>query len=304
MDYSFSRYLAAKRSVDDRALNRAVWQATARFLGDNLNCRVLEAGAGTGVMFQRMVEWGALQRADYLAVDASAENIAAARQTLPDWARAHGLGWDEAEAGRALVFTSDHHHLRLEFETADIYAFISREAGWHDWDLLMAHAFIDLFDPRDLLPRLARLVRPEGRMYLTINFDGETIFEPVWDAELEAQIISAYHRSMDERVTDGRPSGDSRAGRHLFQVLAENGLEILEAGSSDWVVFPRQGSYPADEAYFLHHILHFFEETIATRPEIDQARFLDWVQRRHAQVERGELVYLAHQFDFLARKPF
>ena len=53
----------------------------------------------------------------------------------------------------------------------------------------------------------------------------------------------------------GRRSGDARAGRHLFGVLSELGAEVVDMGSSDWVVFPRAGAYPGDEAYFLRCIL-------------------------------------------------
>jgi SAM-dependent methyltransferase len=307
MDYDFQRYLAAKRTVDDRALNRGVWEEMARFLRQRQRsggCSILEVGAGTGTMFQRMVEWGAFWQGEYDAVDSSAENAASARQTLAGWAKTRGLDFNEGGPVGALLFTDDHHDIRMELETVDVFDFIQREAGKQAWDLLVAHAFLDLFDIRELLPRLVRLLRPHGMLYLTINFDGETIFEPVWDAELENQIIACYHRTMDERVSGGQPSGDSRAGRHLFQVLADNELEVISAGSSDWVVYPRKAGYPADEAYFLHHILHFFEESVGSLTEIESGKFFGWAQRRHAQIEHGLLVFVAHQLDFLVRRPF
>jgi hypothetical protein len=34
---------------------------------------------------------------------------------------------------------------------------------------------------------------------------------------------------------------------------------------------------------------------------LDAVEFADWIQKRRAQIERGELVYIAHQMDFLAR---
>ncbi len=59
--YSFPRYLAAKRSVDDRALNRQVRDALCRALplaAPDAPLRVLEIGAGDGAMFERMLTWG------------------------------------------------------------------------------------------------------------------------------------------------------------------------------------------------------------------------------------------------------
>src|SRR5512146_3250377 len=170
MEYQFQRYLAAKRTVDDRALNRVVWSEMAgnlRELQHGGNCTVLEVGAGTGTMFQRMVEWGALWRGDYFAVDASAENTAAARQALAGWAKTRGFSYEEGEGGGALLFSKSQQDLRLELETTDVYDFSQRETHKQDWDVLVAHAFLDLFDIRDLVPRLIQLVKPRGLLYLT-----------------------------------------------------------------------------------------------------------------------------------------
>ena len=54
--YSFTRYLAAKKSLDDRALNRHVWQCLGQALPEVASDRavqVLEIGAGIGTMVER-----------------------------------------------------------------------------------------------------------------------------------------------------------------------------------------------------------------------------------------------------------
>jgi hypothetical protein len=135
--------------------------------------------------------------------------------------------------------------------------------------------------------------------YFTINFDGVTIFDPVSDAGREKTLIEAYHRSMDARMINGQPSGDSRSGRHLFGQLKAANAQILAAGSSDWVVFSENGIYPADEAYFLGCILAFFEESLGKDPEIEEQVLETWLAERRAQIESGDLVYIAHQLDFL-----
>ena len=112
-----------------------------------------------------------------------------------------------------------------------------------------------------------------------------------------------YHASMDLRARNGLGAGDSKTGRHLLQHLPQSGATILEAGSSDWVVWPRDGRYPEDESYFLHHIVHTIDAELSAHPELDAAAFRAWVEARHAQVERGELVYIAHQLDVLGRAP-
>jgi hypothetical protein len=79
------------------------------------------------------------------------------------------------------------------------------------------------------------------------------------------------------------------------------GAETLAAGASDWVVHAVNGKYVEDEAYFLHFILHFFEEALAGNAALVAIDFPGWLAARHAQVQRGELVYIAHQMDFFCR---
>jgi hypothetical protein len=102
-------------------------------------------------------------------------------------------------------------------------------------------------------------------------------------------------------TTTGEPSGDSRSGRHLFGHLRAADIDILAVGSSDWVVFAGKEGYPADEAYFLHFIIQTMAGALRGNPALDQARFDRWIKERHAQIERGELVYIAHQLDFLGQ---
>jgi hypothetical protein len=102
-------------------------------------------------------------------------------------------------------------------------------------------------------------------------------------------------------VLDGKPSGDSRAGRRLFAHLRTAAVDVLAAGGSDWVVFAGANGYPADEAYFLHDIIHTIDLVLTGHPHLDAERLGAWVAQRHAQIEQGALVYIAHQLDVLGR---
>lgn len=284
-DYTFQRYLSAKRTVDDRALNWRVWQALSEQLRtiDAHPLRVLEIGAGIGTMVERAQSWRLFDPVyhplvEYTAIDEQAENIDTAQQllaTLPD-------------------------RFTLKLEQADLFDFVERTEEFAKYDLLIAHAFLDLVDIAQTLPLLRRLMREDGLLYFTINFDGVTSLQPEIDPAFDAQIEALYHRTMDERVIDGVPSGDSHSGRHMFNHLREAGVDILAAGSSDWVVFGGKGGYPADEAYFLHFIVNTMHGALAHHPELDQPRFAEWINLRHQQIDSGDLVYIAHQVDFLA----
>ena len=167
--------------------------------------------------------------------------------------------------------------MRVRLQTANLYEFAARRENRHRFDLIIAHALLDLLHLPTALPSLLQMVRPAGLFYFSINFDGATLFVPEVDPGLDGRIEALYHRSMDTRMTDGQPSGDSRTGRRLFHALRGCGAEVLAAGSSDWVVHPVGGGYPADEAYFLGCILHFVEATLRGHPELDGSEFEDWL---------------------------
>lgn len=304
-EYSFPRYLAAKKSVDDRALNREVWRqlvARAPRGQEGAPVRILEVGAGIGTMVERVMEWGLVDDAVYSALDALLENTQAARERLPSWADWQGLQITAPDPDHAL-FHKPGKRLFLEWVTGDVFDFIVRYTGKRQWDLLIAHAFLDLMNLPTLLPGLFSLLRPGGLFYFTLNFDGATLFEPELDPALDDLIQAVYHRTMDERVIGGKPSGDSRTGRRLFGHLRQAGARILVAGASDWVVFAGEQGYPADEGYFLHFILETVRRALQGRPELEPLSLDRWVAERRAQVERGELVYIAHQIDFLGCVP-
>jgi len=297
-DYSFPRYLLSKQSVDDRALNKDVLSALKANLPPQ-PLRIIEVGAGVGTMLRRLIRWNVIQRAEYVMVDEMAENIEYASEWVKVWAEEAGFSFGDdvsVERGgenQARVFDA-RREVRIRFERADVFDFIQKNQT--PADLLIAHAFLDLLPMPESLPKLLSLTK--GLAWLTVNFDGVTTFEPTIDAALDEQIERLYHETMDRRAT----GGDSRSGRHLFGHLRGAGADILAAGASDWVVYAKDGGYPDDEAYFLHFILHFFEESLTGHPELDAEAFANWLRERHAQIERGELVYIAHQMDFLVRQ--
>ncbi|MCZ7668823.1 MAG: hypothetical protein M5U34_17285 [Chloroflexi bacterium] len=163
-----------------------------------------------------------------------------------------------------------------------MFDFAAREQGKREWDLLIAHAFLDLMDIATALPSLLSLLKPGGLCYFSLNFDGVTSLEPAIEPVLDALIERLYHQTMDDRVVNGRSSGDSRSGRHLFSLLRQNIVEILAAGSSDWVVFAGNAGYPADEAYFLQVIIYFIQQSLQDHPQLDAAQFQAWLNQRHA----------------------
>ncbi len=292
MSYPYSRYLAAKKSVDDRALNRPVLAEMRRLLPPGPP-RVLEIGAGLGTMVARLLEWEVVTAGEYTLLDVDARLLRDSRTWLCEWARTRGLPAEPLPDGVRLG------ELRVRLVEAELGSYLAA-AGGRPADLLVAHAFLDLVDVPAVLPGLARLLVPGGVYWFTVTFDGETVFQP--DHPDDDAVLGAYHRSMDGRVRYGRSAGERRAGRHLFGHLRAAGLPPTAAGSSDWVVLARpDGGYPGDEASFVEAVLQTIQD------ELDgpaaPAGLPGWLADRRRQLADGELVYLAHQLDVAGRTP-
>jgi hypothetical protein len=292
MSFSYARYLAAKRSVDDRALNRSVLADLRRMMPPG-EPRVLEIGAGLGTMVARLLDWQVLSAGEYTLLDVDGRLLEDSRAWLCEWAAGRGLPTRPLPDGVRLG------DLRVRLVEAELGSHLEAGRG-QPADLLIASAFLDLVEVPAVLPGLLRLLVPGGLYWFTINFDGESIFQP--DHPSDDDVLGAYHRGMDERVRYGRPAGESRTGRHLFGHLRAAGAPALSAGASDWVVLPEpEGTYPDDEAYFLEAILQTVQDAL-DGPDAPPG-LADWLDDRRGQLATGELVYVSHQLDVAGRSP-
>ena len=291
MEYSFPHYLLSKQSVDDRALNKDVLNA----LKMNLPAqpfRIIEVGGGIGTMLRRLVRWDVVRQCDFVLVDEMAENVEYASAWIPVWAAEAGLSVEGS--GQSFRLYDEARDIQIQLVQADVFDFI--QINQTPADLLIAHAFLDLLPMPESLMKLLTLTN--SLAWLTVNFDGVTSLEPAVDVALDERIERLYHETMDTRPT----GGDSRSGRHLFEHVRSAGAEVLAAGASDWVVHAANGTYPEEETYFLQFILHFFEESLTGHAGLEAGALANWLQERRAQVRRGELVYIAHQMDFLVKR--
>jgi SAM-dependent methyltransferase len=299
--FSFIRFLNAKKSVDDRSLNQHVWGSLATAVKTlqekNGELKILEIGSGTGTMLQRILETRLIEKGDYTGLDISNEHLSEARNKI--FTFASNNGYEVLDSGNSHILNKESHQVRVTFKRYDLYEFLEEGQGQHSFDLLIAHAFLDLINLSRTLPHLFTLLRVGGIFYFSGNYDGAIIFEPKLDPEMDDYIENHYQRSMDERITYGRITGDRLAGRHLFCLLRKVGAVLIDAGSSDWIVFSSDKGYRSDEAYFLHYVINSVEKTLSSSPDLDKEKFLNWIQERHSQVRCGELALIAHQLDFV-----
>jgi SAM-dependent methyltransferase len=291
--------LLSKKPVDDRALNQTVLSGLRSALGQQSRERplqVLELGAGVGTMVSRLADWNVIQRADYTLVDRDLASLQAAEAQLRSWASSA-----KSESDGVLSLRGGELELRVRFVHQDALELVRAQEHQQRYDLVTANAVLDLMELRPALESIWQALKPGALFWFTINFDGESIFLP--EHPLDEQVMKLYHRTMDERVIEGKPSGDSRTGRHLLELIPQTHATLLGAGSSDWVVFPSAGQYGSDEGYFLHHIIHTIWTALEQSPDLNRERLASWVSARHEQVEQARLIYIAHQLDLLGRAP-
>ncbi|MDZ5812469.1 hypothetical protein U4E84_14055 [Halorubrum sp. AD140] len=275
---AFRRYLRAKRTVDDRALDRRLVGILRERLADRAAAiegplRVLEVGAGVGTMVARLIDWEALPPGEvrYVAVDRDAGTLAGVEPFLREWtADREGSvsvvdASDREDGGGdadALVVETDARTVRVEPVAADAVAYAAAHAG--EWDALIGMALLDVLG-LDGLGRLLDALAPGGTYYFPITFDGGTRFRPSHPAD--RAIERRYHAHMD-----AKPGGSSRAGGDaLARLRGLEGASILGVAGSDWVVRPvggdrsgpdAGGTYPGDEAFFLRYILDTVEAAV------------------------------------------
>lgn len=295
---AFAEFLTAKRTVEDRALNSAVFERFASELGacsGSDPVRIVEIGAGTGSMIARLAEWNALpSTVSYRAVDIDADTIDTAHQQLPEQLTAAGYTVDRTTDG--LIASRQEggtdQRLELSFEVDDGFS-ITDEA-----DAVIASAVLDLVDLDPTLQDLKGILNDGGLLYAPITFNGRTSFTPV--DPFDGKIERLYHRHMDE--VREQP-GSSRAGQQLVTALPAAGYRVLDAGGSDWVIRPVDGAYPAAESTVLRHLLATIDNALTDYPpEVLSPRTrTEWIETRTEQLQRGDLTLVAHHLDVLAQ---
>ncbi|HET9956902.1 MAG TPA: hypothetical protein VFQ61_20540 [Polyangiaceae bacterium] len=299
MTDAFIRYLSAKRTVDDRALNRVVLERFRSDLQKLRAPRILEIGAGTGTMVDRLWNWNVIASGEYTLLDQDESLLEEAKRRLMRLAAEKG-GRSTLNPDGSLSVSAANVDLTIRTYAAELGSFLRQHSDTR-YDVLIACAVLDLVDVPEALPKLWSKLRAKGLFWFSINFDGESIFLP--EHPLDERVVGVYHASMNDRIRDGKPSGDSKTGRHLFTHLKACGAHVLVSGSSDWVVHSVGGEYEGDEQAFLRHIVEFFRAELSQHAEIDEKELENWVAMRNRQIDEGDLVYIAHQLDFVGSAP-
>ncbi len=305
--FDYAKYLAAKELIDIKSVNINVWQvfvdAMAERPGHQLE--ILEMGGGIGTMLKRIASLPLKKDVAYTMLEIESENVAHFLANVNEWLTDAGYRKLPDEiSGKQCWMNENGRSIRVSVIHQDIHDIISGQNHESEWDVLIAQAFLDLFDLEIFLPQILGLLRPDGLFYFPINFDGITSFLPTLDPDLDTLVSKFYHSSMDARAQHPELRGRSQSGRHLLSQLSQLPVKLLGAGGSDWLVYPSDGKYEAYEHYFLLQILEFVESELEKSNEISSKVALQWMQKRKAELAEGVLIYMTHQIDVIgAKKP-
>jgi len=173
MTISFGDYLDAKFLLDERSLNRDVKAVFWAALRSRLVLRVLDLGCGHGATIRRLLEEPLLGRLDITAVDRDGDLLDKAYAATVEL-----LEQREYEVSKEDAFiraVRDREVTTVRFIKRDLKEFAPGEG--EKWDVITAHALMDLLPPAFILERLRDWLAANGLFYATLNYDaGTTLF--------------------------------------------------------------------------------------------------------------------------------
>jgi SAM-dependent methyltransferase len=310
----FPQYLEAKVGVDDESLNARVRSQVRRRLRRLGAPRLLDIGTGTGAMLRRLLRFLPLpQEGPVLlcGLDGERRGLEVAAEGVRSDLAARGfpslqtVGADRFEisvGGGSRAAAPGDPGLRVSLVRGGLFdgTLRSRLEGGR-FDVISAHALLDLLPLGGALAVIRGLLRPGGLLYATLNYDGlTTLIPPYRDPGLEVRLLEGYERSMEDRRLDGRATGGRFCGRRLCATLPEQGYALVGAGASDWAVFPGRGGHSDGRRVFLRAVLTFMAGEALNARELSPSEVQRWYRERLQAVADGSLALVAHQLDVLA----
>lgn len=296
----FADFLDAKFDLDERSLAREVRDDCFARLARRDRLRCLDIGSGTGAMVRRLLGANLPAEAfELVALDRDPTLLARARATLVAFLASRGFDALRAPADCTdrIEASDGRRHVSLRFACYDAMGY-EPHAG-ERYDLVTAHAFLDLVPMRPLLERIRAWLAPDGLLYATLNYDGDTALFPQYaDAPFEARLLERYDASMEERRVDGQPTGGARSGRRLHAMLPQAGFEIVAYASSDWNAVPRDGRLRGADGLVVSVLLEALRRE--NEAHCDRGRLAAWYRDRRRLQETGRLGAIVHQIDVLA----
>lgn len=300
MNIDFAEYLSAKYPLDERSLNGEVRQALEDALAHRENLACLDIGTGTGAMLRRLIDGQAQGFLSLTGLDINAELLSIARREMKRLLRQKG--YRLSIEGARMIAARNFRKIAIDYIHCPLWDFNPARSK-RPYDLITAHAFMDMVPLERALMRLADWLGEGGLFYATLNYDGETAFFPPYEDEaFEMQVLAEYDASMEKRHLQGERIGGAKAGRRLHGALEKTGFLIIAYGSSDWNITPYRGHYRDQDEKVLKDLLIMMRQEGTRQPAIDQNELKRWYAERCRLLEENRLGLIVHQLDILARR--
>lgn len=293
-------YLDAKFPLDDRSLNPAVRDLFLAALRGRDFASILDLGCGHGATLRRLLAASPETSFALTAVDRDPALLEKAR--IRGCQELGRVGFAVSDRDGVIQARRHEQRVTVRLVAADVNDFEPGPQGGR-FDLVTAHALMDLVPLAPMARRIQNWLTPGGLFYATLNYDGcSSLFPPYADPALEAKILAVYDTSM-ERYRGGLPCGGAHSGRRLHAALLEAGYAVLAYGSSDWNLTPVLGRYRDADHDCLTALLGMMRDEAGRAGCIDPATLNAWHVQRLAQVQSSELGLIIHQIDVLGQHP-
>ncbi|EME32226.1 uncharacterized protein Gasu_06350 [Galdieria sulphuraria] len=155
-----------------------------------------------------------------------------------------------------LQLSSKVQNITLKFYLGDIVQFSQKAHFRGYFDVVIAAAFLDLYDCSIMIDTLFGLLQSSGIFYFPINYDGEMTFSPKSsEHSMETKIVKTYHAVMDGLESNAQCQ-HSQSGQCVLRICKDRAIDI-KYGDAWWNV---RCEDPKSK-YFLMSILRFMNHS-------------------------------------------
>lgn len=269
-------WLALRESVDHRSRDTALAADLKAAFAGRASATIFDLGCGTGSNLRGTFKFLPDEQ-QWTLVDYDARLLAAARQSLTQWA-----GATHRHEGDTLVLTQAGKRLRISFRQADLNAGLDCALGPTP-DLVTASAFFDLCSER-FISRLAAAVAARRAVFFTVlTYNGEQTWTPPHPADDMMRQSFCAHQLTDKGF--GASSGPSAPGA-LTRSFRAAGYRVSD-GDSPWRLGPPDSRLITDLAVG-------FAAAVAETGDVHADVIASWsaVARTHAIVGHTDILAL------------